>query len=141
MRLPAMHRTVREMSVHFTQKKRYVRGVAEQVQKEARLAGMELETTDDFWKMREIARARAKWTPISKTIFKRYGKQRRRQEAIDYRLAKEKRKGAKRKGPAHGSMQSKRVRWNIGTGTGTGTGRGGLTYMCRACESQCNVTG
>ena len=74
MRLPPMHHIVREMSAHYAQKKRYVRGVAEQVEMEGRLVGINLKSSEEFWNLRDRARKVQQWRPVVKGIANQYEK-------------------------------------------------------------------
>ena len=92
-----MHLTVREMSAHYAQKKRYVRGVAEQVEIEGRMVGINLNTSEDFWNLRDRARKVQLWKPVVKGIANQYEKRRRRFDCSELREGKRRRREAKRK--------------------------------------------
>jgi hypothetical protein len=69
MHLPALHRTVREMAARFASPKRYVRGVAEQVEEEAVLAKLRLRAAEDLRALRGQARKKAAWSPLLVATF------------------------------------------------------------------------
>ena len=68
MRLPAIHRTVRELAALFASSKRFVRSVAED---EAELARLRSGTAEGFWALRDVARKKAAWRPLVKLICRR----------------------------------------------------------------------
>ncbi len=115
MRLPALHRTVREMVAHFDSPKRYVRGVAEQVEEEAELARLQLRTAEGFWALRAMAGKKAVWRPLVKLISRRWERRCGRQDRLDFREGHAKRLVAKRRRPLRGQLQPKpkRVRWEV----------------------------
>jgi hypothetical protein len=103
------------MAAHFASPKRYVRGVAEQVQEEAELASLRLKTTDDFWALRAMAGKKASWRPLVKLIHRRWEWRCARQDRIDFLEGQAKRRGAKRRRPLRGQLlerKLKRVRWD-----------------------------
>jgi len=99
MRLPALHRTVREMAAHFASPKRYVRGVAEQVEEEAVLAKLRLKSAEEFWALRGQACKEAAWRPLVKLISRRWERRCVRQDRLDFREGHAKRLVAKRRRP------------------------------------------
>ncbi len=116
MRLPALHRTVREMAAHFASPKRYVRGVAEQVEEEAELARLRLRTTEGFWALRGQACRGAVWRPLVKLISRRWERRCVRQDRLDFREGHAKRLVAKHRRPLRGQpleRKPKRVGWEV----------------------------
>ena len=117
MRLPALHRTVREMADHFASPKRYKRGVAEQVEEEAeQLARLRLRDAEGFWALRDMAGKRASWRPLVKLVSRRWERRCVRQDRIDFREGHVKRLVAKRRRPLRGQLferKPKRVRWEV----------------------------